>query len=386
MTTNATFAATFDGHTLKQALARVAPAVDAKSMMPVLRHCRFTTADDGHVTVTATNLDATLSTTVAATVDTHGSLLVPFKTIQKAVSGASARNSVSVTITSAGEPDTPKFVADVDGVKVTNTTVALDEWPRTPLSDADTNTRSYPFNVDVFATVAGFASDDESRPILTGVYVHDGGVYAGTDSYRLVYVNTHTDLEFDPADVSAASSDGILVPARYAKMFAKHADGPDAVIEVNGCHARIRFPDLDATIRLIEGSFPAYRGLCPASTPASLNVGLGDLVEATDKVHAMYKTVGTSNATPIRFSNGSDGHVSVSMHDTDGGDVNIEVPGTIRNLHAEAVAFNPAYLASILTGAEGTFVGVDPLKPWVLNWTDVDGFDHTRLLMPVRIS
>ena len=136
------------------------------------------------------------------------------------------------------------------------------------------------------------ASTDEARPILTGVLLaaEDGGLrLVATDSYRLAV----RDL---PGTGAAARARSVLVPSRALSELERllggaergHAAPRRARRDVRGRrHDRL-------TTRLIEGEFPNYRRLIPASHPNRLTVGR----EAAARGGAAREAAG--HATPHR--------------------------------------------------------------------------------------
>jgi DNA polymerase-3 subunit beta len=134
------------------------------------------------------------------------------------------------------------------------------------------------------------------------------------------------------------------------------------------------------TTRLIEGEFPNYRGLIPASYPNRLTVGREPLLDALRRVKLMAR-----EATPVRLVMNSDGLELIAITQ-DVGQANEQIDAKFEGGEL-TVAFNPEYLLTgveVAPGDEVTISTVDPFKPAVLRATDGDDFLY--LLMPVRVS
>jgi hypothetical protein len=82
VSTNTATTVAVDAAALKAALAKIKPAMDGRAYNPVL-HCIRVDATSSGVRLTATDLDDTLSTTIEGIVTEPGSVLVPFKLLNK---------------------------------------------------------------------------------------------------------------------------------------------------------------------------------------------------------------------------------------------------------------------------------------------------------------
>ena len=82
---------------------------------------------------------------------------------------------------------------------------------------------------------------------------------AATDGHRLSYVDSTATLELPkPLLIPVTAIDAL------AKLTAKHADGGDMMIALQGDAIRFVLPDNRLLVaRLVEGEFPDYRGVVP---------------------------------------------------------------------------------------------------------------------------
>jgi len=230
------------------------------------------------------------------------------------------------------------------------------------------------------------ASNDDARPLLTGVLVSaegDGVRMVATDSYRLAL-----------RDVAGTSplpegTDQILIPARALTEVQRLLPGAG---KDDGAVLAVGFSvgDLDATFsvggvslttRLLDGRFPDYRQLIPPSYPNKLQVGKEALLDALRRVRLLVR----DNTTPVRLSMRSGG-VELTV-------VSQEVGHASEDIDADydgeelTIAFNPTYLIEGVEAALGDDVIVETLdatKPATVSAPDHD--DYRYLLMPVRVS
>jgi DNA polymerase-3 subunit beta len=133
------------------------------------------------------------------------------------------------------------------------------------------------------------------------------------------------------------------------------------------------------TTRLIEGEFPNYRQLIPASYPNRVRIGREALLEALRRVRVM-----AADATPVRLTiEGEEVRLNTVNQDQGTADAVVEAQSEGTPL---TVAFNPQYLADGVEAAFGDEVvldTLDALKPAVVR--PVDRQDFLYLLMPVRV-
>lgn len=260
-----------------------------------------------------------------------------------------------------------------------------DEFPRLPGLpggpvgvEGDGVTLAGPALADALRQVVRAASGDDARPVLTGVLMAaegDGIRLVATDSYRLAV----RDL---PGSSVLREGQKVLVPSRALAELQRLISSDDNVILRLGDHdATFEVAGTRLTTRLIEGEFPDYRALIPASYPNRLTIGKDALLDAVRRVKLLVR----DQTTPVRMALRPDGVELTVTNPTEGKateDVDAKYEGT-----EMTVAFNPAYLIDGIEAAGGdevTLETLDALKPATLR--AVDGGDYLYLLMPVRVS
>ena len=221
------------------------------------------------------------------------------------------------------------------------------------------------------------ASEDETRPILTGVLMapEEGGLrLVATDSYRLAV----KDLE----GTSILGEDqNVLVPSRALSELAR-VIGSEKEVSVRLAERQTAFEvgATTLTTRLIEGDFPNYRGLLPTGHPNKLTVDRGALLESVRRVRLL-----AQESTPMRLTMNADG-LSLTASTADVGKAEETVPASYEGSEL-TVAFNPKYLSDGIEASPGpelTLETLDELKPALLR--SVGAEDFLYLLMPVRVS
>ncbi|CAN5475277.1 DNA polymerase III subunit beta [soil metagenome] len=253
-----------------------------------------------------------------------------------------------------------------------------DEFPRLTMPADDAVTLAAKDFAAALHQVVPAASADDARPILTGVLMaaEDGGLrLVATDSYRLAV----RDL---PGASVLSEGQSVLVPSRALRELERLLGSAEEItLRLGEREATFEVGGVRLTTRLIEGEFPNYRGLIPASHPNRLTVGREALVEAVRRVKLMAREPNT----PVRLAMSADGLELVAITQ-DVGQAHEQLDAAFVGEDL-TVAFNPDYLLSgieVTPGDEITLDTVDAQKPAVIRSAGAQEFLY--LLMPVRVS
>lgn len=345
---------TVDRDNLKTALARVKPAVK-RNGLPVLAGVMLDANGDGTVIVTATNLDTTITTSAAGTVDQAGRVLVYHEPLERLV-GTAPAGPVQLRL------DDDDLHVTAGRAKARFRTLDAETFPKLRPLDSPAEAK-LDDDWRAIQRVIGFRSTEPTRPILTGIHIGDG-VVETTDSFRLARHDVTVD-----ADLLLAP-DAVLAAARIA---------PDGPVALRWDGRRFEL-EADGTVwagSVIEGQFPPVTNLIPADPQLAVTVDRAALLAALNAVAAI--DGGTSHLV-IFQQDAADNVLTVRRNTQDVGDIDYPVDVDV---HGDCqYAFNAALLAPLLGALHDdtvTLQGVDALKPWVVRESGFLG-----LIMPVR--
>ena len=227
----------------------------------------------------ATDMDVSLRVPVEAQVSRPGGIVLPARLLLD-VARSLPSSEVSLELRSAEQ--------DVEIISGTATfhirTLRSEDFP--PFPDPDLESAiSVP--VDVFietaTKVAGSASRDETRPVLTGILVSASEQelsMVATDSYRLSVKETKL-----PAALSSAFE--VNVPARALQELARLGAGAGGTeLQISVLQNQVVFSLGKAILssRLIDGQFPNYRQLLPETFEHELRVHATELAEVVRRI------------------------------------------------------------------------------------------------------
>jgi DNA polymerase-3 subunit beta len=227
--------------------------------------------------------------------------------------------------------------------------------------------------------VAGSASRDETRPVLTGILVSASGTelrMVATDSYRLSVKQT-------TLEEPLAESFEVNVPARALQELARiaaHAGDERLSVTVRQNQVLFEIGRIILSSRLIDGQFPNYRQLLPETFEHELRVSAPELTDVVRRVSLLAQ----KNA-PLRLAF-KEGEVTVSAQTPDVGEALEALPIAFQGEPLE-IGFNPEYLRAGLEAIEEGDVLlklISPLRPGLIEAADDSGFLY--LIMPIRLN
>ena len=353
---------------LSKALAYVSRVASSRGTLPILANVLLG-VEDNRLKLAATNLDIAISCYVGAQVQKTGSLTVPARLFQDLISSLP---SGVIEL----DQDGMRLKVHTDHYKSVINGVSAEDFPVMPtISDGITWSIATPVLKEALQQVVLAASNDESRPVLTGVLFQavDGFLYAAsTDSYRLA----EKKLMATKQDIR------LLIPATALhdtlRIIADHTGETDVVCDDQ--QVLFKAGDVELVARLIEGNFPDYRKLIPQTFETTAVLTKTDLTNIT-KVASL-------------FARESAGSVVLSAGDPSDSVRIRAVASQVGENDASAVAkvsgggevtLNSRYILDALQVMDGKNVQVrfnGKIEPVLLSDPDTD--DYLHLIMPLK--
>jgi DNA polymerase-3 subunit beta len=354
-----------------QTVSRVA---STRSAIQALSGVQLAAASDG-CELRATDMDVGLRVPLAAEVVRDGVVVLPARLLLDVVR-ALPSPTVSLELRSSEQ--------DVEIVSGSATfhirTLRAEDFPPFPEPEPDSSV-SLPAQafVSTALKVAGSASRDETRPVLTGILVSASERelrMVATDSYRLSVKETVLEAPLRQAFE-------VNVPARALQELARvAAHTEDAELEVSVRQNQVLFV-LGGTVlssRLIDGQFPNYRQLLPETFEHELRVSSAELTDVVRRISLLAQ----KNA-PLRLSFAT-GELTVSAQTPDVGEARESLPVNFQGEVLE-IGFNPDFLRAGLEAIEEGDVLIkliSPLRPGLIEAADESRFQY--LIMPIRLN
>jgi DNA polymerase-3 subunit beta len=323
----------------------------------------------------ATDMDVGLRVPLEAEVAREGTVVLPARLMLDVVRSLPAE-LVSLELRAAEQ--------DVEVVAGNATfhirTLRSDDFPPFPEPDPDS---AVELPAEAFVTtatkVAGSASRDETRPVLTGILVSASDRelrMVATDSYRLSVKETTLESPL-------SSGFEVNVPARALQELARLVGGDeDSSLSVSVRANQVLFTlgRVVLSSRLIDGQFPNYRQLLPETFEHELRIGGPELTDVVRRISLLAQ----KNA-PLRLAF-TQGELTVSAQTPDVGEARESMPVAFTGEDME-IGFNPEFLRAGLEAIdEGDVLLklISPLRPGLIESGDESRFRY--LIMPIRLN
>jgi DNA polymerase-3 subunit beta len=372
---------TFSVHpqVLKAGLTAVISALPTRTTLPVLQNVLIATDGDGHVRLTATDLDTTVTRTVPATVTEAGSALVMGRKLHEIT--REIPDSCVVDVRLAG--DVLNIWCEDTRSRFRLPTLPVDEFPTPPRIWWDVNPITVPGKTLalMIERTAFAASTEETRPILNGVLwqlAQGEMAMVATNGHRLAT----TRVEGGTHDARPE----LIVPPRALAIVAKlPAEGETVHVAQSDNHLGFRGEGWEIITRTIEGPYPNYRLVIPKDNDKVL---VADKALLTAAVRRM-SIVASEQTHRIRFSLGADPHtMRISVESPDLGAAHEDLAVEYDGGELE-IGFNAVYMLEVLRTLPAgdvrmTFKAADRAAT-VVPLEDDSGAETSMLLMPLRL-
>lgn len=359
---------------LKQ-LSIASGAINTNPILPVLEDFLFEVEGD-RLTITASNLETTIITSLDVNTQENGSIAVPAKILLETLR-ALPEQPITMTV---DENNGIKILSSFGEYKLSGD--VTDEFPVPPAED---NTESLTLNskkilkgisYTTFAT-----SNDELRLAMTGVLIHIDFTklhFVATDAHKLVKYtvgNLNTDL-----------TTSLVIPKKGLNLV-KNAltDDCDVKISFNKSNIFFEFQDTKIVCRLIDAKYPEYNAVIPVETPYETLVNRKDFLNSLKRI-AIYANKSTNQV----ILNILDRSMTISAQDLDFSNEATEQLNCTFNGDAMTIGFNAKFLAEMLNVMEEDEIKLLLSTPnragLIVPTEDEDGEELLMLIMPVMMG
>lgn len=351
---------------LARALQTVGRVASGKTPLPILNNILFRT-DNNRLLLAATNLELATTQRVGSKIEREGSITVPARLMTEFVLNL-PKGNVEL------EVDGTKMHIVCGAYKSTINGMAPDEFPELPtIQEKSALTIPITDLKRAVQQTVVVASADDTRPVLTGIYchTHEGKLYfAATDGYRLA----ERELIATTQDIQAI----IPVVALNDVLRIITDDIAEAKFVFDENQVRILLDDVEVTSRLIDGVFPDYRALIPATSESTVTLPKDEFTRIT-KVASLFARDSGGSVTLKAEAAGTLSIHSVASQlgeNTSQAEAKVTADGS--------VTLNSRYLLEALgcvDSKEVQFRFSGTVSPCVLTGSDA-GYQH--IIMPLK--
>lgn len=353
---------------LNKALNTVARVASSRNTLPILSNVLIKTTKN-RLSLVATNLDIAISHFIGAKVSQEGSITVPARLMQDFV------NSLPGGVIELELKDTKLHITTNQYQSVVNGILAED-FPVMPVIDNGKTWSVESMSLKkALQQVVFAASNDESRPILTGVYIKtiDKKLYlAATDSYRLA------EKEIGPTKEDIE----LLIPATAMQDLLRIIGDYEGEVTIINDDQQVLFRagDVELVARMLEGKYPDYRKLIPQKFDTEATLKKTDFVNVT-KVSSLFARESAGSVT-INIDE-EKGLLSIRSIASQLGENTAQAEAKIKG--SGDITLNSKYLLDALQAIDGddiTFGFNGKLEPTVVKSSKNP--DYTHIIMPLK--
>lgn len=353
---------------LNRALGSVARVANTRSTLPILANVLIKTANN-RLSLSATNLDIAITHYIGAKVETEGSITVPARLMQDFV-GSLPEGVIDLDLVDNKlHIKTNQYNSTINGI-------VADDFPVMPSISGG---KKWSIKSGVFKKalqqVVFAASNDETRPVLTGVLVQasEGNLaIAATDSYRLA----EKKLGANKQDIN------LIVPASALSDLLRVIDDEDEDVSIVHNDQQIQFQvgDIELVTRLVDGKYPDYKKLIPKKFEHKATLKRTDLINIA-KVSALFARESAGSIT-INIDEEAK-NISIQSVATQLGENTAKAEAKIKG--TGSITINSKYLIDALNAinSEDVVFGFNgKLEPTLIY--DPASEDYNHIVMPLK--
>lgn len=359
---------------LAKSLGAVGRIVSSRTSLPVLGNVLLST-DNNRLKIAATNLEIGITYWIGCKVEQEGALTVPARLLTEFVTNLPSGKNLELQASEANlTVKTAHHESHMNGI-------VADEFPSIPQVDSKPIV-TLPAQVlrSAIAEVVVAAALDESRPVLAGVYMYtedDKLILVATDSFRL------TEYQLDlPKDHTQKFS--AIVPARTMQELVRIlGDTEDDVrMYITDNQVMFQLDDMELVSRLIEGQFPNYRQIIPATEETSATLDTAEFTRLTKMANLFAR----ENGGGIRIEVQAEGEMRLLSSASQVGDNTSSAECEVAGDDGE-ISLNANYLSDALAVINTKTVSFSisgKLNPCVIRPEGEGAPNYLHIIMPLR--
>ncbi|MFZ0489608.1 MAG: DNA polymerase III subunit beta [Salegentibacter sp.] len=351
--------------------------INNTNTLPILDNFLFDLKED-ELTVSASDLETTMSAKLKVESDSEGKIAVPAKLLldtlktfpEQPLTFVVEDNNTIELSSNHGK----YALAYADGEEFPNP-VELEE-PSSTVIEADILANA--ISKTIFAS-----GNDDLRPVMSGVFFQfstEGLTFVATDAHKLV--------KYSREDVQASQTAEFIMPKKPLNLLKGILGGSESevLIEYNESNAKFTFDDTQLICRLIDGKYPNYEAVIPKENPNKLSIERNQFLSSVRRVSIFSNK--TTHQVRLKIAGAE---LNISAEDVDYSNKAEERLTCSYQGDDMQIGFNSRFLTEMLNNLTSDEVQLEmslPNRAGIL--TPIDGLDPgekiTMLVMPVMLN
>ena len=362
---------------LLKKLQIVGGVINSSNTIPVLDHFLFE-LENSSLTITASDLETTMSTTIDVDSESKGKLAIPSKLLldtlktfpEQPLTFVILENNIIEINSNHGK----YALAYSDGEQFPKT-IQLDNPSSTKLS-SDVLLKA--INNTLFA-----AGNDDLRPVMSGVFFqlsNNNLTFVATDAHKLV--------KYTRSDFSASETAEFIMPKKPLNLLKTILGDKEyeVAVEYNNSNAKFILPETLIICRLIDGNYPNYEAVIPKENPNVLTIDRVQFLNSVKRVSIFSNK--TTHQIRLRAAGAE---LNISAEDLDFSNKAEERLTCDYQGDDIQIGFNSRFLLEMLNNLESSEIRLEmslPNRAGILKPTsgNAEGESITMLVMPVMLN
>ncbi|MCK5825274.1 MAG: DNA polymerase III subunit beta [Ichthyobacteriaceae bacterium] len=362
---------------LKQ-LKVLGDVIGNNNTMPILDNFLFEITDST-LTITASDLETTMSASLEIESKTDGAIAIPAKLLLETI-----RTFPEQPLTFTKNEDLNIIEISSDYGKYALSYVDGEEFPKAEIlkDQSEVIINSKILSTAISKTIFAVGNDD-LRPVMSGVFISltpEGITFVATDAHKLV--------KYNRTDIVSEKESGFIMPKKPLTLLKNTLSGADldVKIEYNETNVIYTTDNIILVSRLIEGKYPNYEAVIPKVNPNVLTLDRVSFLNSVKRVSIFANKTTHQIKLSIKGS-----EVQISAEDIDYSNKADEKITGNYNGDDMQIGFNSKFLIEMLNSLESTDITLEmsaPNRAGILSPTDSleDGEQILMLVMPVMVS
>lgn len=358
-------------------LQKVSGVISSNTVLPILEDFLFV-IENGKLSVTATDLDTTMSVVMDVESKENFKIAIPAKILLD-----SLKVLPEQPITISVDENTNAIEITTDNGKYKLSGEHSDDFPKEPVEDEITevlipsNVLSNGIQKTLFAV-----STDELRIAMTGVFFtinEEGLTLVATDAHKLV--------KFNRNDIATPEENSFIVPRKALNLLKAIVANNDTTVNLkfNKSNAFFTFDNAKLICRLIDAKYPDYSAVIPKDNPNVLTINKDDLHAALKRTSIFSNK--TTHQVILKLG-GSE--LTVSAQDLDFSNEASEKLICEYEGNEMEIGFNAKFLIEMLGTLDASDITLElstPSRAGIIKPTEKnENEDLLMLVMPVMIN
>lgn len=350
----------------------------SSNTLPILDNFLFE-IDNKKLTVTASDLETTITATMPVEAKDKGSVAIPAKLLLDTLK---AFPEQPLTFSVDGKHFGIEISSDQGNYKMTGFAGA--EFPKSPVLEEPTNitipagTLATAINKTLFAT-----GNDDLRPVMSGIFFE-----LSDEAVRFVATDAHKLVRYTRSDINSPKATSFIVPKKPLTLLKNSLSVTNAEVSVdfNENNAAFTFDNVRLVCRLIDGKYPNYEAVIPKQNPNKLTIDRQSFLNCIRRV-ALFSNKTTHQ---VRL-NITGSQLAVSAEDLDFANEAKEMLTCSYEGEDMTIGFNSRFLMDMLTNLDSEHVIMEmsaPNRAGILlpSGGSEHGEDVLMLVMPVMLN